>query len=45
MNRTHPPVPDRHSALGDRLASRLAEMTERVVLTGPDRRRRTAPAA
>ena len=31
--------------LGDRVASRLAEMTERVILDGPDRRRRTAPAA
>lgn len=33
------------SALGERVASRLAEMTERVVLTGPDRRRATKEPA
>ncbi|CAL9508521.1 hypothetical protein SUDANB151_03563 [Streptomyces sp. enrichment culture] len=41
---TNLPTADLRSALGDRVASRLAEMTERVILTGPDRRR-TAPAA
>ncbi|TNM24588.1 ATP-binding protein [Streptomyces sedi] len=29
------------TVLGDRVASRLAQMTDRVVLTGPDRRRQT----
>lgn len=33
------PVHDLGDALGDRVASRLAEMTTRAVLTGPDRRR------
>ncbi len=42
---TNLPIPELRTALGDRVTSRLAEMTERVVLTGPDRRRRTAPAA
>ncbi|MYW46578.1 ATP-binding protein, partial [Streptomyces sp. SID161] len=32
------------TALGDRVASRLAEMTHRIVLDGADRRR-TSPAA
>ncbi len=41
---TNLPTAELRTALGDRVASRLAEMTERVVLTGPDRRR-TAPAA
>lgn len=41
---TNLPIPELRSALGDRVASRLAEMTERVILTGPDRRR-TTPAA
>ncbi|MFE3138948.1 ATP-binding protein [Streptomyces scopuliridis] len=41
---TNLPTAELRIALGDRVASRLAEMTERVVLTGPDRRR-TAPAA
>ncbi|MDT3395801.1 ATP-binding protein [Streptomyces sp. B1866] len=36
---TNLPTRDLRTALGDRVASRLAEMTERVVLTGPDRRR------
>ncbi|MEV6382017.1 ATP-binding protein [Streptomyces sp. NPDC051773] len=40
---TNLPIPELRTALGDRVTSRLAEMTERVVLTGPDRRR-TAPA-
>ncbi|MGW1286844.1 ATP-binding protein [Streptomyces sp. NPDC002586] len=40
---TNLPTAELRVALGDRVASRLAEMTERVVLTGPDRRR-TAPA-
>lgn len=35
-------IADLREAVGDRVASRLAEMTERVVLTGADRRRRTA---
>ncbi|MFG2369389.1 ATP-binding protein [Streptomyces mirabilis] len=38
---TNLPIPELRTALGDRVASRLAEMTERVVLTGPDRRRQT----
>lgn len=33
---------DLREQLGDRIASRLAEMTERVVLDGPDRRRHRA---
>ena len=41
---TNLPTAELRTALGDRVASRLAEMTDRVVLTGPDRRR-TAPAA
>ncbi|WP_217553131.1 ATP-binding protein [Streptomyces sp. GbtcB6] len=40
---TNLPTAELRAALGDRVASRLAEMTERVILTGPDRRR-TAPA-
>ncbi|GGV01609.1 hypothetical protein GCM10010495_10900 [Kitasatospora herbaricolor] len=39
---TNLPLGDIRAALGDRTASRLAEMCERVILTGPDRRRRTA---
>ncbi|MET9479940.1 ATP-binding protein [Streptomyces sp. NPDC006638] len=39
---TNLPTAELRTALGDRVASRLAEMTERVILTGPDRRR-TAP--
>ncbi|HCA84137.1 MAG TPA: ATP-binding protein [Streptomyces sp.] len=35
-------ISDLRGAVGDRVASRLAEMTERVVLTGADRRRRNA---
>jgi len=35
-------IADLREAVGDRVASRLAEMTERVVLTGADRRRRAA---
>ncbi|MFD7993136.1 ATP-binding protein [Streptomyces mexicanus] len=42
---TNLPTRELRDALGDRVASRLAEMTERVILTGPDRRRRTAPSA
>ena len=38
---TNLPVREIRNVLGDRIASRLAEMTERAVLTGPDRRRRT----
>nr|WSY57840.1 ATP-binding protein [Streptomyces sp. NBC_00886] len=41
---TNLPTAELRIALGDRVASRLAEMTERVILSGPDRRR-TAPAA
>ncbi|MEV7680611.1 ATP-binding protein [Streptomyces sp. NPDC088341] len=41
---TNLPTAELRTTLGDRVASRLAEMTERVILTGPDRRR-TAPAA
>ncbi|MET7304939.1 ATP-binding protein [Embleya sp. NPDC005575] len=33
-------IPRIRDVLGDRVASRLAEMTDRVILTGPDRRRR-----
>ncbi|WP_060888347.1 ATP-binding protein [Streptomyces caniscabiei] len=40
---TNLPIPELRTALGDRVASRLAEMTERVVLTGPDRRRHARP--
>ncbi|SCE89597.1 DNA replication protein DnaC [Streptomyces sp. LcepLS] len=40
---TNLPTAELRIALGDRVTSRLAEMTERVILTGPDRRR-TAPA-
>ncbi|MFJ6568790.1 ATP-binding protein [Streptomyces sp. NPDC091292] len=39
---TNLPTAELRTALGDRVASRLAEMTDRVILTGPDRRR-TAP--
>ncbi len=42
---TNLPTEQLRVALGDRVASRLAEMTERVILKGPDRRRRTAPTA
>jgi DNA replication protein DnaC len=35
-------ISDLRANLGDPVASRLAEMTERVVLEGPDRRRRAA---
>ncbi|WUH92656.1 ATP-binding protein [Streptomyces sp. NBC_00433] len=38
---TNLPVAELRDAVGDRVASRLAEMTERVILTGHDRRRRT----
>lgn len=38
---TNLPIDQLRTALGDRVASRLAEMTERVVLNGPDRRRHT----
>lgn len=41
---TNLPTAELRTVLGDRIASRLAEMTERVILTGPDRRRST-PAA
>ncbi|UWM47694.1 ATP-binding protein [Streptomyces carpaticus] len=33
------PIAQLRHALGDRVSSRLAEMTDRVMLTGPDRRR------
>ncbi|MDI3402850.1 ATP-binding protein [Streptomyces cavernicola] len=36
---TNLPIRDLRSKLGDRVASRLAEMTDRVTLTGDDRRR------
>lgn len=39
---TNLPLGEIKSALGDRTASRLAEMCERAILTGADRRRRTA---
>jgi DNA replication protein DnaC len=40
---TNLPVADLRDAIGDRVASRLAEMTDRVILTGRDRRRHPAP--
>ena len=39
---TNLPVADLREAIGDRTASRLAEMTQRVILTGHDRRRHPA---
>ncbi|MEE1810802.1 ATP-binding protein [Streptomyces sp. BE133] len=39
---TNLPTADLRTALGDRVASRLAEMTDRVILDGPDRRRHPA---
>ncbi|MEU8772627.1 ATP-binding protein [Streptomyces sp. NPDC048606] len=42
---TNLPIPKLRTALGDRVASRLSEMTHRVILDGPDRRRRNSPAA
>jgi DNA replication protein DnaC len=36
------PTEDFKSAVGDRIASRLAETCVRVALTGPDRRRQVA---
>lgn len=39
---TNLPTGDLRDAIGDRVASRLAEMTTRVILTGPDRRRHSA---
>ncbi|MCJ0873301.1 ATP-binding protein [Streptomyces sp. AP-93] len=36
---TNLPIAELRNAVGDRVASRLAEMTTRVILTGPDRRR------
>jgi DNA replication protein DnaC len=36
-------IRDLRDALGDRVTSRLAEMTDRVTLTGTDRRRHTTP--
>nr|WP_228453016.1 ATP-binding protein [Streptomyces alkaliterrae] len=43
---TNVPIPELRDVLGDRVASRLAEMTTRVILQGPDRRRTppTVPA-
>ncbi|MFD8410880.1 ATP-binding protein [Streptomyces sp. NPDC059650] len=41
---TNLPILKLRTALGDRVASRLSEMTHRVILNGPDRRR-TSPAA
>lgn len=35
------PIREIRNVLGDRIASLLAEMTERAVLIGPDRGRRT----
>ncbi|MEW1550205.1 ATP-binding protein [Streptomyces tsukubensis] len=42
---TNLPIPELRTALGDRVTSRLAEMTERVILAGPDRRRLSTPTA
>ncbi len=42
---TNLPIGALRDAIGDRVASRLAEMTRRVVLTGPDRRRQPATPA
>ncbi|KJY17968.1 ATP-binding protein [Streptomyces sp. NRRL S-104] len=42
---TNLPIPKLRTALGDRVASRLSEMTHRVILDGPDRRRRNSSAA
>jgi DNA replication protein DnaC len=39
---TNLPVAELRDAVGDRVASRLAEMTDRVILTGHDRRRHRA---
>jgi DNA replication protein DnaC len=39
---TNLPAAELRDAVGDRVASRLAEMTDRVILTGHDRRRHTA---
>ncbi|MFG3117864.1 ATP-binding protein [Streptomyces sp. NPDC048197] len=39
---TNLPIAELRKAVGDRVASRLAEMTERVLLTGADRRRHPA---
>ncbi|WP_055589191.1 ATP-binding protein, partial [Streptacidiphilus griseoplanus] len=39
---TNLPTDDLRTVLGDRIASRLAGMVQRVTLTGPDRRRRAA---
>jgi DNA replication protein DnaC len=39
---TNLPVAELRDAVGDRVASRLAEMTDRVILTGHDRRRHPA---
>ncbi|MEY9848343.1 DNA replication protein DnaC [Streptacidiphilus sp. BW17] len=39
---TNLPIGELRQVLGDRVASRLAQMTDRVVLTGPDRRRQSA---
>ncbi|KIF75234.1 ATP-binding protein [Streptomyces sp. 150FB] len=39
---TNLPVAELRDAVGDRVASRLSEMTERVILTGRDRRRHPA---
>lgn len=36
---TNLPISELRDAVGDRVASRLAEMTERIILTGADRRR------
>ncbi|MTE20175.1 ATP-binding protein [Streptomyces sp. TRM43335] len=41
---TNLPTTELRTALGDRVASRLAEMTDRVILTGSDRRRTPAHA-
>ena len=40
---TNLPIADLRDAVGDRVASRLAEMTTRVILAGTDRRRHPAP--
>ncbi|MDT9683696.1 ATP-binding protein [Streptomyces sp. TRM76323] len=41
---TNVPIAELRNVLGDRVASRLAEMTTRVILQGPDRRRSPASA-
>jgi DNA replication protein DnaC len=42
---TNLPLADLRSGLGDRIASRLVETCDRVMLTGSDRRRPVQPVA